>query len=188
MPPMMRINAGIFCALSMSLAFAVACADSPGTGDDQSGDDTNTGVVCGDGTCVTSEVGTCPTDCGNGNNNNNNAVCGNGQCETTKGETASSCFSDCGGNGNNGSGSNGNTSGTCPSDPNACIGCLLDPTQCPSGLDSNTCLQCVLNGGGLGSGLGSGFPGGSGLGSGACNFDGVCDSGEDPSGCPTDCM
>jgi hypothetical protein len=107
-------------------------------------------------------------------------------CETTKGESASTCFSDCGGNGNNGSGS-GNTSGTCPSDPNACIGCLLDPSQCPSGLDSNTCLQCVLNGGGLG---GSGLPGGSGLGDLGCTGgapDGTCDSMEDSTLCPSDC-
>jgi hypothetical protein len=185
---MMRINSGIICALSMSLAFAVACAESPGTGDDQTGDDTNTGNVCGDGTCATSEVGYCPTDCGDGNNNQNNAVCGNGQCETTKGESASTCFSDCG-NGNNGSGSgSGNTSGTCPSDPNACIGCLLDPSQCPSGLDANSCLQCVLNGGGLG---GSGLPGGSGLGS--CEGgapDGNCNAaaGEDTTTCPFDCQ
>ncbi|HUS30300.1 MAG TPA: hypothetical protein VMZ53_17450 [Kofleriaceae bacterium] len=165
----------------MSLAFAVACADSPGTGDDDQGDDTS-GNTCGDGTCATAEIGYCPTDCGDGNGNNgNNAVCGNGQCETTKGESASTCFSDCGGN-NNGSGS-GQQSGSCPADPNACIGCLLDPSQCPSGLDMNSCLQCVLNGGGLGSG----FPGGSGLGSGACNFNQVCDSGEDATGCPTDC-
>jgi len=180
----MRIKSGIVCALSMSLAFAVACAESPGTGDDQMGDDTNTGATCGDGTCATSEVGYCPTDCGDGNHNNNNAVCGNGQCETTAGESASSCFSDCGGNGS-GSGS-GNTSGTCPSDPNACIGCLLDPSQCPSGLDANSCLQCVLNGGGLGSGLGSGS--GMGSGSGACNFNFTCDAGEDATNCPTDCQ
>jgi len=183
---MMRIKSGILCALSMSLAFAVACADSPGSGDDQQGGGSNSGAVCGDGTCASSEVGYCPTDCGQGGNNNN-AVCGNGMCESTKGETASTCFSDCGGGG--GSGSGGNTSGTCPTDPNACIGCLLDPTQCPAGLDANSCLTCVLNGGGLGSGLGSGL-GGSGLGDIGCTGgapDGTCDSMESSQTCPSDC-
>jgi hypothetical protein len=182
---MMRTKSGIICALSMALAFAVACAESPGTGDDDMGDDGNTsGNVCGDGTCATAEIGYCPTDCGEGGNNNNNAVCGNGQCETTKGESASSCFSDCGGSGS-GSGS-GNTSGTCPADPNACFGCILDPSQCPSGLDANTCLTCILNGGG---GSGSGFPGGGdllcegGAPNGTCN----AAAGEDSSTCPSDC-
>ena len=180
---MMRINSGIVCALSMSLAFAIACADSPGTGDDQTGDDT-TNDVCGDGTCASAEIGYCPTDCGNGGNNNQNAVCGNGMCETTKGETASSCVSDCGNTGSTG-GSNGSSSGSCPTDPNACIGCLLDPSMCPSGLDSNTCLTCILNGGGLGSG-----GGGSGFGDLLCTGgapDGTCDSMEDSSTCPSDC-
>src|ERR1041385_3505121 len=112
---MMRMTAGIVCALSMTLAFVVACADSPGTGDDDGSGMPSGNNTCGDGVCLTSEVNSCPTDCGNGgNNNNNNAVGGNGSCETTKGESASSCPSDC--NTNNGSnGGSGNTSGTCPS-------------------------------------------------------------------------
>jgi hypothetical protein len=183
----MRINSGIICALSMSLAFAVACAESPGTGDDQTGDDTTTDNVCGDGTCATSEVGYCPTDCGDGNNNQNNAVCGNGQCETTKGESASTCFSDCG-NGNNGSGSGSGSSTTVDcADQNVligCIGCLLDPSACVAPLDAAACQAC-LGGGGLGSG--SGFPGGGDI---LCTGgapDGTCDSMEDSSTCPSDC-
>jgi hypothetical protein len=147
---MMRIKSGIVCALSMSLAFVVACATTgdDGTGDDQ-GSDMTSNNVCGDGTCAATEVNSCAQDCGTGGGNNNNgsgsatgAVCGNGQCETTKGESVSTCPSDCN-TGGNGSGSN-NGSTTCPSDPTACLACLFDATACPSGVDQQTCATCVL--------------------------------------------
>lgn len=175
---MMRIKSGIFCALTGAMVFAVACSFGGSSGGGPQPDaSTTSGAHCGDGVCSASEVNNCPADCGGGGSNVN-AVCGNGQCETTKGETAQSCPSDCGGGGS-GSGS-GSGTGMCPADQNACLGCILDPTQCPAGLDMNTCLTCLLGGGGLGSGLGSG--------SGACNFNFVCDPGEDVNTCPTDCM
>lgn len=151
----MRIKSGIVCALSMSLAFVLGCADS-GTGDDGAGDDQmgdQNQNVCGDGTCAASEVGFCAMDCGNGGNGNGSggAVCGNTQCETTKGESVSTCPSDCNTPGN-GSGSN-NGSTNCPSDQTVCFLCLLDATFC-MGVDQQTCQSCL--GGGLGSG--SGFP------------------------------
>jgi hypothetical protein len=172
MRAMMRINPGICCALTGAILF-VACSFGGSSGSNPQPDSsTSGGAHCGDGVCAASEVNSCPADCGsNTGSNNQNAVCGNGMCETTKGETAQSCPSDCGMM----SGSNGSGMGTCPADPNACIGCAFTGTGCPAGLDMNGCLTCLL--GGIGSGGGSG----------ACNFNGVCDAGEDNMTCPSDC-
>jgi hypothetical protein len=73
-----------------------------------------------------------------------------------------------------GSGS-GSGMGTCPADITTCFGCAFSGTGCPPGLDMNGCLACIV--GGLGSGAGSG----------ACNFNMVCDPGEDNMTCPSDC-
>lgn len=176
------MKSGIFLALAVAAAFAFSCADSPGTGDDgQQGSNQMTNNVCGDGTCATSEIGYCPTDCGSGNANS--AVCGNGQCETTKGESASTCFSDCGGAGS-GSGS-GNTSALDCNDQNTQIGCLACQllSSCTAPYDATSCAAC-------GGGLGSGFGSGSGFGDLGCTggaADGTCDSMEDASTCPSDC-
>lgn len=150
----MRINTGIICALSMSLAFVVACADS-GTDDDMMGDEGSGGQTqnsCGDGTCAASEVGVCTQDCGTGGNGNNGsgAVCGNGQCETTKGESVSTCPSDCNTPGN-GSGSNSGSTLDC-NDQNTQLGCLTCTLlqQCTPPYDATSCASC--------GGLGSGFP------------------------------
>lgn len=141
-------------------------------------------AVCGDGTCASSEIGVCSTDCGastgpkcgnsvceNGEDVNTcavdcPAVCGDSKCEGP--ENASTCPGDCG----------GNTGGMCPADPLECFGCILDPSLCPAGLDPTTCQTCISGGGG-------GVPGG-----GACTPDGVCDAaaGEDATTCPFDCM
>jgi len=173
---MMRISTGLLCALAMT-----ACSWG-GSGDGGNGggtvDAATSGSICGDGTCSADEVNTCSADCGSGSTN---YVCGNGQCETSKGENAVNCAQDCNAGSGSGSGS-GSATGNCPSDPSVCLACLLDATMCPQGLDQSTCTSCVLGGTG---GLGSGF--GSGSGSGTCNFNMVCDTGEDATSCPTDC-
>lgn len=184
---MMRIKSGIICALSMSLAFAVACANSAGPpgGDDDGSGGSQQQASCGDGTCDASEVTSCSADCGSGgNNNNNNAVCGNGQCETTKGESISNCISDCGGQGSgSGSGSgSGNPSTLDCSDFAtlfACFACVSDPTACVPPFDAASCQACV-GGGGL--------PGGDLLCEGGAP-DGVCNAAamEDNTTCPSDC-
>jgi hypothetical protein len=171
---MMRIRSGIICALTGASLF-VACSFGGSSGPEPDASTGGGGAHCGDGVCAASEVNSCPSDCGGGGSNQN-AVCGNGMCETTKGETAQSCPSDCmTTGGGSGSGSGG---GMCPADQTACINCIIDMTQCTGGLDQNTCFTCLL--GGLGSGGGGG--------SGACNFNLMCDPGEDASTCPTDCM
>jgi hypothetical protein len=158
MRAMMRMKSGIFIALSVTLAFVISCAASSteDEGDDMMGGGGGNDPVCGDGTCASSEVGYCPSDCGSGGGGGNNAVCGNGTCETTKGENASSCFSDCGAGNGSGSGSGSGSNTMCPSDPFACFGCMLDPMLCPAGLDQTACQACL--GGGLGSGSGLPFP------------------------------
>ncbi|MGE5182465.1 MAG: hypothetical protein ACM31C_10405 [Acidobacteriota bacterium] len=159
----------------MSLALG-ACSASSGTG----GGADATGPRCGDGVCASSEVNSCPQDCGSPSGNN--AVCGNGFCET--GETSASCPTDCGLGSGSGSGSGSGTSGTLNcSDQNtvlACAACLALST-CTPPYDANSCQACL--GGGLGSGLGSGV--GSGCPTG-CNCDGVCDPGETSAQCPLD--
>jgi len=174
---MMRTTSGIFCALTGAMLFVVACSFGGSQGNPPMPDSSTTsGAHCGDGVCSPSEVNSCPQDCGGGSNNNANAVCGNGVCETSKGETAQSCPSDCAGSGSN-TGSNGSGNGMCPADPTDCLNCILGQGTCPNGLDMNGCVQCLI--GGLGSG---------GSGSGACNFNFMCDPGEDANSCPTDCM
>jgi hypothetical protein len=126
--------------------------------------------VCGDNVCASSEVTSCPQDCGNGGGNQN-AVCGNGQCETSKGESATSCPSDCntGSGGGSGSGSGGGGGALNCSDPNTTIGCGLCTVAmlCTPPYDATSCAAC---GGGLG----------------ACNNDGTCDPGETSAMCPLD--
>ena len=174
---MMRTKSGIVCVLAALVAGACSWGNGSGNGTPAPDASSSGQAVCGDNVCAASEATSCPQDCGGGNAN---AVCGNGQCETTKGESATSCPSDCGGG--NGSGSNGGNGSLNCSDPNTTIGCLLctQLQMCTSPYDANSCAACGTGG------LGSGF--GSGLGSGACNFNGVCDAGEDPTTCPTDCM
>lgn len=131
-------------------------------------------VVCGDSVCAASEIGVCTQDCGSGGGSGSSTVvCGNNVCDA--GETNSSCPNDCTGGG---SGSNAN----CPSDPTECLLCAFEASLCMGGLTQELCTECAL--GGLGSGglPGGGLPGGSG-----CNFDMVCDAGEDATTCVTDC-
>jgi hypothetical protein len=171
---MMRINTGIVCVVA---ALAVA-ACSWGSGSSNSGGPTpdapGTAATCGDNICAASEVNYCPQDCGSGGGGNQNAVCGNGQCETTKGESATSCPSDCGGGNGSGSGSgNGSNTGSLNcSDQNvllACFACIAT-NVCTPPEDAVSCQACL----------------GGGLGSGACNNDGVCDTGETSAACPLD--
>lgn len=154
--------------------------------DSSSGDDsTPTLPVCGDGTCASSEVGSCSSDCGasavcgngtceGGESNAScssdcplSAVCGDGTCDTAGGEDSGTCPGDC----------SGSTGGQCPSDQTVCFLCLLDPSFC-MGVDQATCESCLGGGGG---GLGDiGCTGGA--------PDGTCDADEDASICPTDCQ
>ena len=175
MPRMMRINSGIFCALTTALSLAVACSWG-GSGSNTPQPDASTShAVCGDGTCAASEVNNCPADCGQGSNQGSNqAVCGNGSCETTKGETAQSCPSDC----NQGSGSGSGSSALNCSDPNTTISCLLctQAMLCTPPYDAISCAAC----------------GGGGFGDLLCEnmaADGVCNAGagEDHTTCPSDC-
>lgn len=172
---MMRHKTGIVCVVA-ALAVA-ACSWGSGSGSSTPGPDASIGggnVVCGDNVCAASEVNNCPQDCGSGGGGGGNqAVCGNGQCETTLGESATSCPSDCGGGQGSGSGGGGGGGQLNCSDPNTQIGCLLCTTlqMCTAPYDAVSCAAC-----GSGSGSGS-LP---------CNFDGVCDPGEDSATCPLD--
>ena len=170
---MMRTKTGFVCVVA---ALAVgACSWGSGSGSSTPGPDASFGggnAVCGDNVCAASEVGNCTQDCGNSGSNTQGYVCGNGQCETTLGESATNCQTDCGGGQGSGSGSGGgNTSLDC-NDPNTQIGCLLCTTlqMCTSPYDATSCAAC-------GGGSGGSLP---------CNFDGVCDPGEDSATCPLD--
>jgi hypothetical protein len=173
--PMMRINRGLFIVLFGASVF-VACSFGGSQGNDPTPDASGGGgASCGDGTCAASEVNNCPADCGSGGNGSGSAVCGNGQCETTKGETSASCPTDCSSQGS-GSGS-GSGSGTCPADPNECLGCAFTGMGCPTGLDMNSCLTCLIGGGG-------------GFGDLLCDggaADGTCSAAETHDTCPSDC-
>lgn len=196
---MMRIKSGIICVVSMSLAFAFACANSAAPGDDDDGTGgSQQEISCGDAVCDASEVGICTADCGSGgsNNNNDDAVCGNGTCESTKGETASTCSSDCltpATCNNNGTCDAGETTANCAADCGStgtldcadpltligCFGCISDPTACVAPFDSASCNACLGGGGG-------------GFGDLLCEGgapDGVCNAaaGEDNTTCPSDC-
>ena len=197
---MMRLTSALVCAIALA-----ACSGGE-SGNHGGGVDAHPSTVsCGDGVCDSSEVNTCVADCGTPGQTA--AVCGNGVCETSKGESATSCPGDCGGGGSGSGSGGGSGSGALNcSDQNtllACLVCSIDPTQCV-GVDPVACQACLGGGGGSGSGSGScNFDGvcdpgedpttcldcllGSGGGSGSCNFDGVCDPGEDPTTCPTDC-
>ena len=69
---MMRIFGGLVFALAVT-----ACASSDhGAG---KGVDAAPAPTCGDGVCASSEVSSCPQDCGQ---SNQQAVCGNSVCES----------------------------------------------------------------------------------------------------------
>ncbi len=181
MPPTMRDIK----ALAFVCALIAACASTGGSGgDDGSDPPPPSNPVCGDAVCAASEIGVCTADCGTGNTevcgngkcegnepttcasdcNASSAVCGNGQCESS--ESNATCPGDCPTGGG----------GTCPSDPTECFVCILT-SQCPTGLDPNTCQTCILGGGGGGgTGCTGGVP------------DGVCDANENSTTCPFDCM
>lgn len=177
-------------ALAFVVALFAACATTDGGGGDDGEDPPPTGDVCGDAVCAASEIGSCTADCGTGGNGNNEvcgnatcegnepstcpsdcggggggAVCGNGTCEMAAGENSTNCAGDCSASG-----------GTCPADPTECLLCLVDPLFCPSGLDQATCQACALGGGGTGTGCTGGVP------------NGMCETGEDATNCPLDCM
>lgn len=171
-----------FSALAFVCALFAACAssdDGGGGGDD--GPQTET-PVCGDAVCAASEVGMCTQDCGSGSTficGNNScegnepstcpqdcpaqSMCGNGTCDPT--ESNSSCPTDCTSTGGGG--------GNCPADITECLPCLLVDLCIPP-LDANTCTTCAL--GGLGGGCLGGLP------------NGTCETGEDATNCPFDCM
>jgi hypothetical protein len=167
MPAMMMRTSGLVFVCSMIVAGCASSDDGSGNPPDAA---TVSGPVCGDAVCSAAEVGHCQADCGDGGGGGGGVqpMCGNNTCET--GETTTTCPNDC----HSGGGGGG---GACPTDPTACLGCLLDASLCPAGLDVNACTNCIL--GGAGGGGGGGLPG--------CNLNGVCDAGEDAMTCPTDC-
>jgi hypothetical protein len=155
MPAMMRIKQGIFvsvlCGLVAGGFGACAAGDDGGT---TGPGGTHTQAVCGDGTCETTEVGVCASDCGssgsNGSNGNNgsgsgsgsgsNAVpCGNSVCEANLGEDATTCPADCTGGG--GSGSSGTIDCADPNSVLLCFPCIIDPTTCDQATN-DACAAC----------------------------------------------
>lgn len=171
MPRMMRTTLVFVCSLIVGCSSA---DDGDGTGGGGVDAAVGTAAVCGDGVCMSIEVGSCTSDCGAGGGGNTNPTCGNATCEN--GETAASCPNDCGGGG----GGSGSGSTTCPSDPLECLLCAVDPSLCPTGLDQAACAACVGGGGLPGGGSGTGCTGGA--------PDGTCDANENSTTCPFDCM
>ena len=169
MPRMMRHSSGILGAVACALSFVVACSFGGSSEPSHTSPDASTSSShCGDGTCAANEVNSCPADCGHGSNGSGGSGSGsgttmtcnhNGTCDA--GETTANCAGDCPA-----------ATGNCPSDVTQCALCAFAGTSCPTGLDMNSCLACLVGGGG-GSGFGSGF--GSGLGSGLGDIG--CDGG-----------
>jgi hypothetical protein len=150
-------------ALAFVCAAALgACAWGEGGGSDDDGPtpDASSGlIICGDGTCAPSEVGSCTQDCGA-----NNPVCGNGSCQGPS-ETNASCPADCPPAGPICGDAvcdmaGGENSTNCPGDCMgggggnidcnddaivfACGACLFEPGACSVfGVTEADCLSCV---------------------------------------------
>lgn len=186
----MRMNSGLWCAVVLACSvFACSWGGSgsgnPGNG---GGEVDAAPIVCGDGICAASEVGTCMQDCpsgthGNGSGSGNvGPTCGNGVCEA--GESVTTCPSDC--NTGSGSGSGSGSALNCNDSTvqTECLACLF-ASSC-TGVDQAGCTTCLLAGL-LGSGAGSAGSAGndSGCVGGAPN--GTCDAGETNANCASDC-
>ena len=169
---MKQLSSAVLLAVSLMVGCSWGGEDEDSNFNPPIPDASVSAAVCGDAVCAASEVGTCTQDCGSGGGSGSGSgtgtvVCGNNVCDT--GETNSSCPNDCTGGGSG--------SGACPADPlTDCLFCSLTGQMCPTGLDMDSCLACLAAGGGGGGG-----------GGGACNFNMVCDIGEDATTCPTDC-
>lgn len=174
-------------ALALVCVLIAACATSGEDGGDDAPNDPPPmeTPTCGDAVCAASEIGVCTTDCGTGNPSQE--VCGNNKCE---GNEPTTCVADCATSGavcGNGQCEAAETNATCPGDCTtgggglncqdqntqlACFACLLDATLCTPPYDANACTTCLAGGGG---------------GGGTCP-NGTCDTGEDATTCPFDCM
>ncbi len=164
---MKQLSSAVLLAVSLMVGCSWGGEDEDSNFNPPIPDASVSAAVCGDAVCAASEVGTCTQDCGSGGGSGSGSgtgtvVCGNNVCDT--GETNSSCPNDCTGGG-------GGSSGSCPTDPLDCFGCLIDANLCPAGLDEAACTACI---------------GGGGLPGGTCNNDGVCDAGENAATCPID--
>lgn len=121
---------------------------------------TTSAEYCGDGLCNNGEnSSTCPTDC----STTSVGYCGDNICNN--GETSSSCSSDCG----------STTGGSCYSygtDQSACAaaGCVWYSAETHS--DGPHCDDVAHGGGSTTT---------------ACDYDGICESGESTGSCPSDC-
>lgn len=151
---MMRTALAFVCAAVLS-----ACAwgeSSSGDDDTPTPDAPPAQIVCGDGTCAPSEVGSCTQDCGG----TTSPVCGNGSCEN--GETNSTCPADCAPSGpicgdavcDTAGGENPtNCPGDCQggsaidcNDQNvllSCFLCVTDPMFCTPPLTQADCQTCI---------------------------------------------
>ncbi|MBP9087944.1 MAG: hypothetical protein KBG15_17615, partial [Kofleriaceae bacterium] len=129
--------------LSVCLAAGALVACGKGSGDptpDAAKNIDAAAARCGDGTCTTSEIGSCVADCGGGATCNNNGTCdtgemnmtpacgdcpndgmcnNNGTCEPGMGEDVTNCMADCTGSGAC------NMNGTCDAGEDmTCVDCL----------------------------------------------------------------
>lgn len=154
MRDLLRHALGVAAMLSVA---AVGCNQDDGAGPPDARI-----AMCGDGTCLPSEIGSCAQDCGNsGSTCDNDNVCDPGEttacadcltsvCDNDRscenGENPVNCPNDCGGAAcnNNGTCDAGETASSCPPDCSSGGTCNMDG-MCQAGEDMTTCIDCLTN-------------------------------------------